>query len=51
MAGTAATGGAGSATPVDLFARYVKEQKGEEASTEMLAKFEELYSEAKYAAD
>lgn len=41
----------GTITPVDLFARYVKEQKGVVASTEMLAKFEELYSEAKYAAD
>jgi exonuclease SbcD len=37
--------------PAELFARYVAEQKGTTASPEMLAKFEELYNEAKYAAD
>jgi exonuclease SbcD len=41
----------GTVTPVDLFARYVKKQKGVVASAEMLARFEELYREAKYAAD
>jgi hypothetical protein len=41
----------GAVKPVDLFARYVKEQKNGVASTEMLAKFEELYSEARYEAD
>jgi exonuclease SbcD len=41
----------GAVKPVELFARYVKEQKNGVASAEMLAKFEELYSEARYEAD
>jgi exonuclease SbcD len=41
----------GTVKPVDLFARYVAEQKGTTASPEMLTKFEELYKEARYATD
>src|SRR5260370_30735246 len=41
----------GTVKPVELFARYVSEQKGTTASPGMLAKFEELYNEARYAAD
>ena len=41
----------GTIKPVDMFARYVNEQKGTTASPVMLAKFEELYNEARYATD
>lgn len=41
----------GTVKPVEFFARYVAEQKGTTASPEILAKFEELYNEARYAAD
>lgn len=40
-----------SQSPRELFERFVKENKGTSVSLEMLAKFEELYHEAKYAAD
>ncbi len=40
-----------SQSPRELFERFVRETKGTAASPEMLAKFEELYNEAKYAAD
>jgi hypothetical protein len=38
-------------SPRDLFDRFVREQKNTVASQEMLAKFDELYKEAKYATD
>jgi exonuclease SbcD len=41
----------GTVKPVELFARYVAEQKGTTASPEMLAKFAQLYDEARNAAD
>jgi exonuclease SbcD len=40
-----------SQSPRDLFDRFVREQKNTVASQEMLAKFDELYKEAKYATD
>jgi len=41
----------GTIEPGVLFARYLKEQRGVAPSPGLLAKFEELYNEAKYAAD
>jgi hypothetical protein len=38
-------------SPRDLFDRFVREQKNTVPSQEMLAKFDELYKEAKYATD
>jgi exonuclease SbcD len=40
-----------SQSPRELFERFVKERRNATAPSEMLAKFEELYNEAKYAAD
>ncbi len=40
-----------ASTPVELFARYITDQKGTTASPEMLAKFAELYAEVQNAAD
>lgn len=38
-----------SASPVELFTRYVTEQKGKPPSPDMVARFEELYTEASHA--
>jgi exonuclease SbcD len=38
-----------SASPVELFTRYVSEEKGKPPSPEMLTRFEELYAEASHA--
>jgi exonuclease SbcD len=40
-----------SKSPREIFERFVKERKNTVAQPEMLARFEELYNEAKYATD